>query len=154
MATALVSLEGVLKTEGGDPIQEGIKLYRILAEHYRVVICSDLSTELTEHWLRSNLIIGFAGIYDTAHFFEGQDLRARQLDIALSKGKVSLFIDPDADRCAYALSKNVTTIMFAEPKFIRVSRQVKPWTDLKVEVERQRDALLEAHLGSNIKRYE
>jgi hypothetical protein len=31
---------------------------------------------------------------------------------------------------------------------------VKPWEDLKVEIERQRDALLEAHLGSQIKRYE
>jgi hypothetical protein len=154
MATALLSLEGVLKTEGGDPIQEGIKLYRILAEHYRVVICSDLSTDLSEHWLRNNLIIGYADLYDDKDFFEGQDLRARHLDMALARGKVSLFVDPDADRCAYALSKNVTTMLFAEPKFIRTSRMVKPWEDLKSEIERQRDALLEAHLGSQIKRYE
>jgi hypothetical protein len=44
--------------------------------------------------------------------------------------------------------------MFAEPKFVRTTRMVKPWEDLKVEIERQRDALLEAHLGSQIKRYE
>lgn len=154
MATALISLEGVLKTETGDPIQEGIKLYRILSEHYRVVICSDLSTELTEHWLRANLIIGYADIYDDRYFFEGQDLRARHLDMALSRGKVSLFIDPDADRCAYALKKNVTTIMFAEPKFVRTTRVVKPWEDLKTEIERQRDALLDAHIGSRINRFE
>ena len=154
MATALISLEGVLKTEVGDPIQEGIKLYRILVDHYRVVICSDLSTEVTEHWLRNNLIIGYADIYDEKYFYEGQDLRARHLDMALARGKVSLFIDPDADRCAYALSKNVTTIMFAEPKFIRTTRMVKPWEDLKTEIERQRDALLEAHIGSRINRFE
>mgnify|MGYP006282987529 FL=1 len=154
MATALISLEGVLKTETGDPIQEGIKLYRILVDHYRVVICSDLSTDVTEHWLRNNLIIGYADIYDDRYFYEGQDLRARHLDMALARGKVSLFIDPDSDRCAYALSKNVTTIMFAEPKFVRTSRMVKPWEDLKTEIERQRDALLEAHIGSRINRFE
>jgi len=154
MATALISVEGVMKTEGGDPIQEGIRLYRILAEQYRVVVCSDLSQELTEHWLRSNMIVGYADVYDDRHFFEGQDLRARHLDLALQRGRVSLFVDPDADRCAYALSKNVTTLMFAEPKFVRTTRMVKPWEDLKVEIERQRDALLEAHLGSQIKRYE
>ena len=154
MATALISIEGVMKTENGDPIQEGIRLYRILSEQYRVVVCSDMSEELTEHWLRSNMIVGYAEVYDESDFFEGQDLRARHLDLSLQRGRVALFIDPDADRCAYALSKNITTIMFAEPKFIRTTRMVKPWEDLKVEIERQRDALLEAHLGSQIKRYE
>ena len=38
MATALISIEGVMSTETGDPIQEGIRLYRILSEHYRVII--------------------------------------------------------------------------------------------------------------------
>ena len=154
MATALISIEGVMKTENGDPIQEGIRLYRILAEQYRVVICSDMSEKLTEHWLRSNMIVGYADVYDDSDFFEGQDLRARHLDLALQRGRVALFIDPDSDRCAYALSKNVTTLMFAEPKFVRTSRMVKPWGDLKAEVEKQRDALLEAHIGSQIKRYE
>lgn len=154
MATALIALEGVLKNEVGDPIPDGIKLYRVLIEHYRVVITSDLSPELTEHWLRSNMIIGYGDIYDNRYFFEGQDLRLRQLEIAQSKGRVELFIDPDADYCAYALAKNITTIMFASPKFVRTTRKVKPWEDLKTEVERQKDALLDAHLGSSIKRYE
>lgn len=154
MATALVALEGVLKTETGDPIPEGIKLYRILSEHYRVVITSDLSQDLTEHWLRTNLIIGYADIYDDRFFFEGQDLRARHLDLAMAKGRVALFIDPDADRCAYALSKNVTTILFAEPKFVRTTRMVKPWEDIREEIDRQKQALLDAHLGNQIKRYE
>jgi hypothetical protein len=154
MATALISVEGVMKTETGDPIQEGIRLYRILAEQYRVIVCSDQNTELTEHWLRSNMITGYAEIYDDTNFFEGQDLRCRHLDMALAKGRVALFIDPDADRCAYSLSKNVHTLLFAAPKFVRSSRMVRPWEDLKLEIEKQRDALLEAHLGSQIKRYE
>lgn len=154
MFTAIVALEGVLKTETGNPIPEGIQLYRILVEHYRVVISSDLDPDITEHWLKSNLIIGYADIYDNRHFYEGQELRRRHLDLERSKGKVSLFIDPDADMCAYALACGITTIMFASPKFVRISRDVKPWEDLKAEVERQRTALLEAHVNNTNRRFE
>lgn len=153
MATAMIALEGVLKTESGDPIHEGIKLFRILSEHYRVVICSDMSPAATEHWLRSNLIIGYGEIYDNRFFFEGQELRNRQIDIAKSKGKVELFIDGDADYCAYALSCGIPSMMYASPKFVRLTRSVKPWEDLTAEVEKQRQALLDAHLGSKVQRF-
>lgn len=154
MATALLALEGVLRTETGDPIPEGIKLYRLLAGNYRVVITSDLSADETEHWLRSNLIIGYAGIYDSSMAYEGQELRSRQLSVAMSSGIVSLFIDPDADFCAEALSKGVVTIMFASPKFVRRSRTIRKWDDMVEEVEKQKLAMLDAQLGSQIKRYE
>ena len=154
MATALVALEGVLKTETGDPIPEGIKLYRILAEHYRVVITSDMSWQKTDHWLRSNLIVGYGDIYDDRYFFEGQDLRSRHLAIARAAGRVDLFIDVDAHRCAEAAAMGITTLLFANPKFIRASREIKSWDVLADEVERQRLALLEAHLGSSEKRFE
>ncbi len=154
MATALVALEGVLKTETGDPIPEGVMLFRILAEHFRVIITSDLGIRETDHWLRSNLIVGYGDIYDARYFFEGQDLRERQISIAKSQGRVDLFVDVDADRCAYALSQGIPVMMFASPRFVRTSRQVRPWEDLSKEVERQRQALLDANLGSNVKRYE
>jgi hypothetical protein len=154
MATAFVALDGVLKTETGDPIPDGVKLFRILAEHYRVIITSDLDPAATEHWLRTNLIVGYGDIYDNRYFYEGQDLRARQIAIAQAQGRIELFVDPDADRCAYALSKGIPTILFAAPKFIRTSRKVKAWEDLADEVDRQRQALLDAHLGSNVKRFE
>lgn len=154
MATALVALEGVLKTETGDPIPEGVMLYRILAQHYRVVITSDLSQALTDHWLRSNLIVGYGDVYDARYFFEGQDLRDRHLAIARAAGRVDLFVDVDADRCAKALSMGIPTLLFASPKFVRTSREVRPWQELSDEVDRQRLALLDANLGSNVKRYE
>lgn len=154
MSTAIVTLEGVLKTETGNPIPEGIKLYRILAEHYRVVISSDLDAATTEHWLRSNMIIGYSDVYDSKDFFEGQNLRQRHIDLALSNGKVTMFIDPDADNCAYALSKGILTMLIASPKFVRVSRDIRPWEDLTSEVERQRMAILEAHINNISRRFE
>lgn len=154
MATAFVALDGVLRTEVGDPIAEGIKLFRILAQHYRVIIASDHSPEQTEHWLKTNLIVGYGDIYDDRYFFEGQDLRARQLAIAQAQGRVDLFVDPDADRCAFALSRGVPTMLFASPKFIRRTRDIRPWSELAEEVANQRQALLDAELGSNVKRFE
>lgn len=154
MGTALVALEGILRTEVGDPIPEGIKLYRVLAEHYRVVILCDESKEKAEHWLKANLIIGYADIYDDSIAFEGQDLRARQLAVAKSQGRIELFVDPDVDRCAFALANGVATMLFASPKFIRTTREVRPWEDLAAEVDRQRQAILDSYLGSNSKRFE
>ena len=151
---AIVALEGVLKNEIGDPIPDGIKFFRVLAEQYRIIISSDMTPDQTEHWLRSNLILGYGEIYDSSLFYEGQDLRLRHLDIAKSKGRVDLFIDPDADYCAAALASGIPTILFASPIFVRTTRKIKQWDDLISEVDRQRDALVNAHLGSNINRYE
>jgi hypothetical protein len=154
MSTVFVALEGVLRTETGDPIPQGIKLYRVLADNYRVAIASDLDPELTEHWLKSNFIVGYGEIYDNRYFFEGQDLRMRQLAVARSRGKVDLFIDPDVDRCTQALAQGINVMLFASPKFVRTTREVRPWQDLAEEVERQKLALLDSYLGSNIKRFE
>jgi hypothetical protein len=151
---AIIALEGVLKNEVGDPIPEGIKFFRVLAESYRIIISSDMTFEQTDHWLRSHLILGYGEVYDSSLFFEGQDLRSRHIAVAKSKGKVELFIDADADYCAEALSMGIPAVMFASPRFVRTTRKVRPWEDLKNEVDRQKDALVNAHLGSRIKRYE
>jgi len=152
--SAIIAIEGVLKTETGDPIPEGIKLFRILSEFYRVVLSSDMDLKKTEHWLRSHMIVGYGEIYDSSLFFVGQELRSRHLAVAKSKGKVELFIDSDSDFCAEALSMGIPTIMFASPRFVRTTRNVKAWEDLQTEVDRQKDALLDAHLGSRVNRFE
>jgi hypothetical protein len=152
--TAIIAIEGVLKKETGDPIPEGIKLFRVLTESYRVVLSSDMDADATKHWLRGNMVFGYADVYDNSMFFEGQELRLRHLDLAKSKGKVELFIDSDSDHCAAALAAGVPTIMFASPIFVRTLRSVRGWDELQEEVDRQKNALLDAHLGSRIKRFE
>lgn len=152
--SAIIALEGVLKTETGDPIPEGIKLFRILSEFYRIIISSDMDVKHSEHWLKSHMVVGYGELYDSSLFFEGQDLRLRHLDVAKSKGKLELFIDSDADYCAAALAVGIPTIMFASPRFVRTTRNVRPWEDLQLEVTRQKEALLDAHLGSRVNRFE
>jgi len=136
--TALVSLDGVLRTEVGDPIHEGLKLFRVLVTSYRVVLATDGTKVEAEYWLRNNMISGYADILDNTYAYEGQDLRDRQLKLQRSSGAVELFVDSDTDRVARAYASGVTSLMFAAPKFIRTKRQVKPWEDLKTELENQK----------------
>jgi hypothetical protein len=145
----LVSIEGVLRTETGDPIHEGLKLYRTLAQSYRIVLATDGTKEEAEHWLRGNLLTGYADIYDNRMAYEGQDLRLRHLSLLKSYGPVEMFIDCDADRCAIAHSKMTPVILFAAPKFIRTKRSVKPWDDMKQELQRQKELTARIVLDDN-----
>lgn len=147
--TVLVSIEGVLRTETGDPIHQGLKLYRTLAQSYRIILATDGTKEEAEHWLRSNLVTGYADIYDVRSSFEGQDLRLRQLAKARSDGPIELFVDCDADRCAQAYASGILVLLFAAPKFIRTKRAVKPWEDMKAELQRQKELTARIVLDDN-----
>ena len=152
--SVLLTIEGVLKNEVGDPIPEGIKLFRALADDYRIILSSEDSPKFTDHWLKSHAIIGYGEVYDDTKFFEGQNIRSRHIALAKASGPVELYIDADADFCAEALSMGIPALMFASPRFVRTTRNVKPWEDLVNEVERQKIALVEAELGSKLKRFE
>lgn len=147
--TVLLSIEGVLRTETGDPIHQGLKLYRTLVQSYRVILATDKSKEEAAHWLRANLVAGYADIYDSRLAFEGQDLRLRQLAKARAEGPVEMFVDCDADRCAQAYGAGVLTLLFASPKFIRTKRAVKPWEDMKTELQKQKELTAKIVLDDN-----
>lgn len=152
--TILIALEGVLKKENGDPIPEGLKLYRSLVPNYRVVIAADSDMLHAEYWLKTNFVLGYADILDKSYHFDGVDLRERHLQHERVKGNVEFLIDADADRCAYALSIGVPSLYFTTPKFVRTRREVKRWDLITEEIKRQRELLAEANLGSNLDRWE
>jgi hypothetical protein len=85
------------------------------------------------------MISGYADIIDNTSGYEGQDLRIRQLDIMKTLSTVELFVDSDVDRCALAFKSGITSLLFASPKFVRTKRQVKPWEELKTELEKQKE---------------
>lgn len=150
--TALLALEGVLRTEEGDPIPEGFKLFRTLNDQYRMVIATNGTKAEALHWLKVNMLFGYADIIDNAVEYPGQDLRARQLAVLRSAGRVELLVDPDADRCADAVKSGVLALLFASPKFIRRVRQVPGWDVVTEELARQRE--LQAESQSTLNRWE
>lgn len=135
----LIALTGVLRTAEGDPIPEGVKLYRALAPHYRMVIASDINGMATEHWLRTQFIIDYAEVLDTSYAYEGMDLRERQLEHLRSQGKVELMIDSDAERCAHAITVGVAAMYFGAPKYARVKRDIRSWSEIEETVKKQRE---------------
>jgi hypothetical protein len=152
--TAMISLDGVLRTEVGDPIHTGLKLFRTMLMTYRVAVATDGTLEEAEHWLRSNLLTGYAEIYSNSVAFEGQDLRLRQLAIAKQGGPVEVFVDADVDRCAAVLSSGTPVLLFGSPKFVRRKREVKPWSHIKDEIEAQKELTAQMLLDGPLDRWE
>ena len=150
----LMALEGVLMTEVGDPIPEGLKLFRTLAINYRVVIASDQDLRKADYWLKTHFVAGYADILDSSYAYENMDLRERHIKHELTNGRVEFLVDPDADRCAYALSIGIPSLYFTTPKFVRTTREVKSWDVITDELQKQRERLAEADLGSNLNRWE
>lgn len=144
--SALVAFEGVLCNDVGEPIPDGLKLYRTLCVTYRVVISSRHDLAWTEHWLKTNYVLDYAQILTSDNFYEGQDLRLRHLQIARQDtNTMELFVDSDPDVCAEVLASNVPTVLFASPKYLPAARKIKPWNALADEQIRQKKRVAEEY---------
>lgn len=152
--TAIIALDGVLRTETGDPIPEGMKLFRTLVENYRMVISADSDLDDADHFLKTNFVFGISKIYSSADSYVGTELRIRHLELARASGPVEMLIDSDAGVCAAALKLGIPVILFATPKYLRTTKPVRPWQDLTNEVERQRKQLAEEYLKNMGSRFE
>mgnify|MGYP003329896096 FL=1 len=152
--TMVISMDGVLRTEVGDPIPQGLKLYYALAASGRVVLSTDGTREAAEHWLRLNLIKGYGDLLANDSAYEGEDLKLRHLKMMQSKGRIILFVDPDVDRCKAALQMGITTLLFASPKFVRTKRKIKPWNELTEELQKQKELVAKIVIDGPLDRWE
>ena len=72
-----------------------------------------------------------------------QALRERQLEVVMSRGPVSLYIDSDPERATMGLKRGVSTLLFAESEYAHfrfrpdVPKSVRPWDELVAERTRQ-----------------
>ena len=119
---------------------------------YRTVISSDGPLNEAEHWLRSNMVFGYAQLLGDETSFVGKSLREYHLETVQSGGRVELLIDDSSDNAHMALKHNVPCLLFGTPKFVNVRRESRTsWSDIEDEVRRQKeiraDALLKT-LGS------
>lgn len=144
--TAILSVEGVLRKDNKDPIQDGFKLFRTLTVSYRVVLSTYSNLEEIDHWLKTNYVFDYADLMASDSFYEGQDLRTRHIDLVKASDKVELFVDSDADRCAHALSLGIPTLLFSTPAYFKSSREIKPWDSITKEQENQKRRTAENYL--------
>jgi len=136
--TAILVVDGVLRRDNGEPIPEGLKLFRTLVVSYRVVLSSNEDPKMIDHWLKSNYVFDYANVLDNTSFYEGQDIRIRHLELSRGDGKVELYVDADPDMCAEVLGMGIPTILFSTPSYLKSHRAIKPWTSIAEEQERQK----------------
>lgn len=140
----VVSLDGVLCGPTGDLVQKGLIVYRAFKQMGRVILLTEMTTQRAEGWLLVNNIVDQDDLVDSSVVIDPQqDLRERQLEVVLSRGPVSLYIDSDPERAALALRKGLSTLLFAESEYAHfkfrpdVPKSVRPWDELVAERTRQ-----------------
>ena len=151
--SVLIACEGVLRTPTGAPIPEGIALYAMLCQGYRVVLCLDGPVSEAEHWLISNGFTLHDAVMDHTLAYTGMDLRERHVDVERTKGRVEMLVDPSPERVAMGLRKGITSILFAHPQYARpefrpdLTRKIRPWESIAAELDAQNEILRDQRLG-------
>lgn len=140
----VVSLDGVLCGPTGDLVQKGLIVYRAFKQMGRVILLTEMTTQRAEGWLLVNNILDQDDLIDSSVEIDPQqDLRERQLEVVLSRGPVSLYIDSDPERATLGLKKGISTLLFAESEYAHfrfrpdVPKSVRPWDELVAERTRQ-----------------
>jgi hypothetical protein len=145
MSTVLMSVEGVLRKDNKDPINDGFMLFRTLVANYRIVLSTSSTPEEIDHWLKTNFLFDYATVLSDKDSYEDQPLKLRHLELARKNGKVVLFIDSDPDMCAEALSQSITSILFSSPSYFPSHREVRPWDVIAAEQIKQKQKIAERY---------
>lgn len=138
----LLSLDGVLATDSGEPIRAGVVLYYSLNNGNRVGLITSRKRADAEQWLGIHGIIGYDDlIADEAHL-EGDDLKKRQFILSRGKSSVELYVDSDPSMCAWVLEEQQTPIaLFSHPSYSKIEhrttapKRVRAWNDIEAAID-------------------
>lgn len=143
--TVLIACEGVLRNTTGAPIPEGISLYAMLCQGYRVSLCLDSPLREVEHWLRVNGLDRHDHVIDSSVEYAGVDLRDRQIEIERISSRVEMVLDPSPERVASAMRKGIPALLFTHPRYARpefrpdLTRKIRPWEVIAAEIDAQKE---------------
>lgn len=141
--TVLVALDGVLRTPTGAPIPEGISLYAMLCQGFRVTLCLDGPLSQHERWLLNNGFTMHDDVMDDSLAMAGMDLRDRQVDVARNLGSVEMHVDPSPERVARSFQKGIVSLLFLKPAYLRpefrpdLAKPLRPWAAIAEEIDAQ-----------------
>lgn len=140
MSTSLILIEGVMRKEMGQPIPEGMMLYRALVSAGRVILLSTAATEAdragTQDWLELN---GCTGHDSVAWGDTGP--RVPLANMYRREGyDVGLVVDPDPETAMKLIAAGFTTLLFVHAQFSRPEfrpdnpKGIRPWTEITDQV--------------------
>jgi hypothetical protein len=144
----VIFVDGVLRSETGSPIYQGLALYRMFNEDVRVVLlCDDYAK--TNRWLLEHKINKLDDLVD--HSVPGvfDDHEFEQVKYVRSQGKVDLIVTANTDLAKKLLEIGLDTLLFLHPSYLRPEfrpdgRQgMKSWASIEDEIDKQLEMIRE-----------
>ena len=139
----LLTLDGILSSESGEPIRTGVQLYYALNEANRVVIITNRNKDDADHWLKSHGIIGYDDLVGSEVHLEGEELRKRQIILCRSRAPLGLYVDSDPTICAWVFEQQqVPILLLANPSYLPVENRpdaptkVRKWSDIEAAIDK------------------
>ena len=139
----LLSLNGTLRAESGEPNRAGVLLYYALNAAHRVALITKDDKANAQHWLQSHGIIGYDDLLDNTVDLAGEDLKKRQFLLSRSKAPLELYVDSDPEMCAWVFEhQSVPTLLVSHPGYLPVEfrpdapRKVRKWNDIEDAITR------------------
>lgn len=136
----LLSLNGVLQSESGEPNRTGVLVYYALNNLHRVALITKDDSANAKHWLNSHGIIGFDDLLDKSVDLAGEDLKKRQFTLSRQKAPVELYVDSDPSMCAWVMEQGITTLLVSNPNYLPVEHRpdapskVRKWSDIEESI--------------------
>ena len=147
----LLTLDGVLSSESGEPIRAGVALYYALNINTRVAIMTTRNEEDAKHWLTAHGIINYDDLIDSSFALEGEDLKKRQFKVSRSRAPIEMFVDSDPAMCAWVFEdQQIPAVLFSHPSYLKVEnrpdapKKVRKWSEIEDAVTRVNIAKSEA----------
>ena len=141
-------VDGVLRTDSGAPIYQGLALYKMFNEDMRVVLlCEDKPK--TDRWLLQHKIVTLddlvgrdvPGVLDDPEFEQVKYLR--------SQGPVDVVITSNIDLSKKLLEEGIDSLLFLHPSYFKAEYRPdaptgkRRWAEIEGEIDRQIEMLKE-----------
>lgn len=140
----VLCLDGVIRSETGDFVTDGLILYRSLHTVGRVVLLTSLDRPAADTWLMMHNMSDYDDLIDSSVTLDpAENLRVRQLQVARTRGNIDFYVDADPGMVAEAFRQGITSLLFSMPKYARpefrpdAPKGVRKWDDIVAERTRQ-----------------
>lgn len=143
----LVEMDGVVRTQQGNPISTGILLVAHLTAYNKLTFISSESRLATEQWMNVNKIVDFDNLIDSSVGLHGESLIERQITMARSQSPIDLVITNNPRAWAFAFDQGIPSIMFGVPSYTRpefrpdAPKRLRAWNDIETAIEKQNEAM-------------
>lgn len=140
----VLSLDGVLRSDTGDLVTDGLFMYRSMKVLGRVILLTSMDRQMAEVWLMMHNMSDYDELIDSSVALDpSEKLRHRQLAVARTRGEITMYVDADPSMVAESLRLGITSLLFSSPQYSRpefrpdAPKGVRRWDDLVGERTRQ-----------------